>query len=56
MGPGGPWDEKPRPECTKRSHGDPFGDIFDFLLIFDQKHGVFVCPESPKVKPGSFKV
>ena len=37
MAPGGPWDHFPRPECSKRWHGDPFGDIFDFWLIFAQK-------------------
>ena len=38
MAPGGPWDHFPRPECSKRWHGDPFGDIFDFWSIF--------CPET----------
>ena len=27
MALGGPWDEFSHPEYTKRSHGDPFGDI-----------------------------
>ena len=42
MAPGGPWDQFPRPECSKRWHGDPFGDIFDFGLTFAQKHVVSV--------------
>ena len=40
MAPGGPWDPFPRPECSKRWHGDPFRDIFDFCDSFDQKHRV----------------
>ena len=36
MAPGGLWDHFPRPECSKRWHGDPFGDIFDFWSIFAQ--------------------
>ena len=31
MAPGGPWDAESRPEGTKRSHGDPFRDNFDFV-------------------------
>ena len=34
--------KNPRPECTKRSHGDLFGDIFDFGMMFAEKHVVFV--------------
>ena len=46
MAPGGPWEYFSRPECSKRWHGAPFGDISDFLLIFVQKHCASVLNRS----------
>ena len=42
MAPGGPWDEFPIKFHPKRGQGNPFGDIFDFWVIFAQTHCVSV--------------
>ena len=36
-GSGRPVAPTSRPECSKRSHGDPFGGIFDFGVIFERE-------------------
>ena len=51
MAPGGPWDASPRPERSKRWHGDLFCDILDFWIIFAQKHCVSVLSRDNKGRP-----
>ena len=50
MAPGGPWDQFPRPKCSKRWHGDPFGDMFDFGLIFLHRNIMSLVKNDPEIK------